>query len=217
MESHIMDSRTTYSLVEFVFSLYLFSRYQILGRYRLAQELGLSRDQTRTILRHLVERKLIEKVSQRQGHQLSSIGKKLVVQFKKYMEIPPVRIYLGSDYTIGTKDAVVCVEAAEIDQINTVVLRDEALLAGSLGCTVFLQNSEKSLFLLNATYPPLPDTPIKVRKVKKKISRVTEDIAWDMILIIIGTADSSIAALRGAIAAGALLLPDYLKEPLFTR
>ena len=211
-----MNPRSSQSLVNTVYTLYLFNFHRELGRYRLAQELGVSKDQTRTIIKRLVDINLIQKVSQRQGHELSSEGKELLDRCQEYLHIPMVRVYFGSDYTLGTKDAVVCLEASDIDQINTVILRDEALLAGSMGCTVFFQDSSGEYFLLNVTYPPLPSNPLTSKNVKNRLRRVTQGLLWKEILIIVGTADTTILAQKGAIAAGLLLLPEDLKQQLMT-
>ena len=212
-----MSQFSKYSIVDYVYSLYLISRYGKLGRYRLAQYLGFSKDQTRTIIQHLVDLGLLEMVSPRQGHQLSAVGLQFVTECKKYLHIPMVRVYFGRDFTLGTKDAVVCLEGSGIDQLNTVVLRDEALIAGSMGCTVFFQASLGEFYLLNVIYPPLPSSPIKIRKIRSRIEKVTQGLAWEKILIIVGTADSVILAQKGALAAGLLLVPNELLKQFFRK
>ena len=209
-----MSRLAKYSLVDYVYSLYLFSRHQELGRYRLAKYLGFSSDETRTIIQHLVDLRLIEKVSRRQGHQLSEPGTEFIVECQKYLHIPAVRVYFGRDFTVGTKDAVVCLEGSGIDQLNTVVLRDEALIAGSSGCTVFFQSSLSEIYLLDVIYPPLPSSPLTSRRIRNRIIKVTQGISWEKILIIVGTSDSTILAQKGALAAGLLLFPDDLKDTL---
>ena len=204
----------SHSLVNHLYSLYLFDHYQELGRYRLAEQLGLTKDQTRTIIKHLIDLGLLQKVTQRQGHTLSPSGKNLLQECQQYMHVPFLRVYFGPNYTVGTKDAVVCLEASDIDQLNTVVLRDEALLAGSLGCTVFFQDSTKDVFLLNVTFPPLPPNPLSARDVKKRLYKVTQGLSWDEIIIVVGTADTAVSAQKGAIGAGLLLFPERLKQQL---
>ena len=205
----------SHSLVNHLYSLYLFDHYQELGRYRLAEQIGLTKDQTRTIIKHLFELGYLQKVTQRQGHTLSSEGKNLLQECQQYMHIPFLRVYFGPNYTVGTKDAVVCLEASGIDQLNTVVLRDEALIAGSMGCTAFFQTSSGEIYLLDVTYPPLPSTPLKTRRIKSRITKITQGLSWENILIIVGTADSIILAQKGALAAGLLLVPnDFLKHYL---
>ncbi len=205
-----MSQFSKYSIVDYVYSLYLVCHHGKLGRYRLAKYLGFSKDQTRTIIQHLVEFGLLEMVSPRQGHQLSAVGLQFVTECKRYLHIPTVRVYFGRDFTLGTKDAVVCLEGTGIDQLNTVVLRDEALIAGSMGCTVFFQASLGEIYLLNVIYPPLPSSPLKARKIRNRIEKVTQGLSWEKILIIVGTADSIIPAQKGALAAGLLLIPDDL-------
>ena len=209
-----MSLQSGHSLIDYYLSLHQFAQHHNFGRYRLAQFLGLSRDQTRPIIQHLVDKKLIHKISRREGHKLSQLGEKFLLKSEKYIHISPLHVFFGSDYTVGSKDAVVCLDASGIEHLNTVVLRDEALLAGSKGCTVFFQESKNHIFLLNVLYPPLPSSPLTVRKVKKRILKVTQDLPWKKIVIIVGTADSFALAQKGAIAAGLLLVPEELKIPL---
>ena len=63
-------------------------------------------------------------------------------------------------------------------------------------------------------YPPLPSSPVTARNIKTRIMKVTEGLSWKKILIIVGTADSTILAQKGALAAGLLLFPDNLKDTL---
>ena len=209
-----MSLQGHHSFIEFVLTLHHFRQNETLGRYRLAEYLGLTKDQTRPIIQFLADKGLITKLSRREGHTLSEVGKEYITKLSKYMHISPTHVYFGSDYTVGSKDAVVCLDATGIEQLNTVVLRDEALLAGSKGCTVFFQESTKNIYLLNVLYPPLPPSPLNSRKVKKRIQKITEDLLWENIIVIVGTADTFALAQKGAMAAGSLFLSDELKIPL---
>ncbi|MHA2174630.1 MAG: DUF4443 domain-containing protein [Candidatus Hodarchaeales archaeon] len=211
-----MSHRLSNSLVNRIYSLYLFNHHKSFGRYRLADYLGVSKDQTRTIIESLVSSEYLEKSSRRQGHALTNLGQKFVQECQNFLIIPFVPVHFGSEFTVGTKDAVVCMEANEIDQLNTVIMRDEALLAGASGCTVFLQNSIKQVFLLNVVYPPLPDAPLRSRKVKTRIDRLTKGFTWSEAIIIVGSANSTDLAMRGALAAALLLFPDSLKDQLMS-
>jgi hypothetical protein len=170
--------------------------------------------QTRIILQKLVGAKIIEKSSQRRGHQLSSEGREFWLKIRHFLRIPSQRIYLGRDYTIGNKDAAVCVEGTGVEQLNTVLLRDESLLNGALGCTVFLKIQTDQLYLLDAVYPPLPQIALTDRKVKRKLSAITQAVPWQKTIIIVGTADYVINAQIGAISAALLLLPEEIMNPL---
>lgn len=209
-----MSLKSDHSFIDHYLSLHQFTRYQNLGRYRLAQHLGLTKDQTRPIIHHLVDKKLIRKISRREGHTLSQKGADYLAKCEEIMHISPIHISFGSNFTVGSKDAVVCLEATGIDFLNTVVLRDEALLAGSKGCTVFFQESIDKVFLLDVVYPPLPTSPLTSRKVKKRIHKVTQDLSWEKIVVIVGTAESFSLAQKGATAAGLLLFPEALKKVL---
>ena len=183
-----------------------------MGRYKLAQLLNISKAQTRVVLRKLIKAKLVEKSSQRLGHQLSSQGNEFLVKCHQFLQIPTQRIYLGRSYTIGIKDAVVCVEGTGVEQLNTVVLRDEALMNGALGCTVFLKEQSGHFFLLDAVYPPLPNTALSDRKARRKLTTTISGIPWSKIVIIVGTANHVINAQIGAIAAALLLVPEEIKQ-----
>jgi hypothetical protein len=182
-----------------------------MGRYKLARALNISNAQARTILKRLETEQILDKVNPRLGHYLSPKGVSLWNKLRQYLEIPTLRIHLGKKYTVGNKDAIACIEATGIDNLNTVSLRDEALLNGALGCTVFLKNELGKLFLLNVNYPPLPEKPLMDRILTRKINRITSTISWKKTLVIVGTADNVANAQIGAISAGLLLVPEELK------
>jgi DNA-binding Lrp family transcriptional regulator len=200
-------------MVHYVFTLYLFDHYEYLGRYKLAQSLNISNAKARKILLKLKEKQLIEKVTPRLGHRLSAYGREILIKYQHYLKILFQRIYLGK-YTVGKKDTLVCVEVTNIDQVNTVMLRDEALINGARGCTVFLRHPSDDIFLLNAIYPPLPEKSFSDQKAKKKIYRLIAGISWPKFVIIVGTADNVIDAQIGAVSAGLLLLPKELHDLL---
>ncbi|MFX0185290.1 MAG: DUF4443 domain-containing protein [Candidatus Hodarchaeota archaeon] len=177
----------------------------------MSRLLKISNAKTRTILNKMVKIELIEKSSRRYGHSLSPYGKQVWMKCQTFIQIPSKRIYLGSSYTIGKKDAAVCVEGAGIENLNTVILRDEALINGALGCTVFLKQPPMKFFLLDAIYPPLPKKELSDRKIKRKLITIISDIPWSVSIIIIGTADHVINAQIGAISAALLLLPSEIK------
>ncbi len=206
--------RQNYSLADFLYTLHLLHHHQHLGRYKLAQELRMSDVQTRIILQKLVEAKIIEKSSQRRGHRLSSGGREYWSKCQRFFRIPLQRIYLGRNYTVGNKDAIVCVQGTGVELLNTVILRDESLLNGALGCTVFLKTQTSQFFLLDAVYPPLPQVALTDRKTKRRLSAITKEIPWQMIVIIVGTADHIIDAQIGAISAALLLVPEEIKRSL---
>ena len=204
--------RSTHSQADYVYTVHLLDFHKNLGRYKLAQYLQISSAQTRAILGNLVEKKLIRKSSQRLGHKLTSQGKAVWEKCQKYIHIPSKRIHLGNNYTVGNKDAIVCVEGTGIDHFSTVVLRDEALLNGALGCTVFLKVRSGQIFLLNAVYPPLPEQPFSDRKARGKLLSIISEITWPEIVILVGTANHVINAQIGAIAAAWLLLPEEIRQ-----
>lgn len=202
----------THSAAFFLYSLHLFNHYEPVGRYKLSQELCISSAKTRIILEKLVDAKLVEVLNRRRGHQLSSHGKEVWQRYQNFLHIPTQRIHLGRDYTLGKKDAVVCVNGSGIKRLNTVVLRDESLMNGALGCTVFLKDQSEQFFLLDTIYPPLPKVSLSDRKVRKRLSSVSMDILWPKIIIIVGTADHIINAQIGAISAALLLLPEDISQ-----
>ena len=212
MVSDNTSLRQTLTLADYLYTLHLINHYQRMGRYRLAHQLMISNTKTRILLEKLVEANFIVKSSQRHGHKLSSSGKKIWEKCQQFFRIPSSRIHLGQNYTLGQKDAVVCVDAKGINSLNTVALRDEALLNGALGCTIFLKNQSGQFFLLDAIYPPLPQAALSDKKARRKLSRITLRIPWPRIIIIVGTANHVINAQIGAIAASFLLIPDEIKR-----
>ncbi len=204
--------RPTHSMADYLYTFHLLHHHQHMGRYNLAQQLKISSAKTRIILQKLAEAKLVEKSSQRLGHQLSSHGKEVWKRFQQFLHIPTRRIHLGSNYTLGEKDAIVCVEGTGIEKLNSVVLRDEALLNGAMGCTVFLKDQSGHFFLLDAVYPPLPHTALSDRKARRKLTTTISGISWSKIVIIVGTANHVINAQIGAIAAALLLVPEEIKQ-----
>ncbi len=204
--------RPSLSLADYLYTIYLLHYHQYMGRYRLAKYLKISDAQTRTILRKLVEGKLVSKFNQRLGHQLSYLGEEVWKRCQRFLQIPSQRIHLGNKYTLGKKDAVVCVEGTGIEQLNTVVLRDESLLNGALGCTVFLKVQSGQLFLLDAVYPPLPKVTLSDRKARRKLMSTISGISWSKIVVIVGTANHVINAQIGAIAAALLLVPEEIRQ-----
>lgn len=204
--------RQTLTLTDYLYTLHLLHRYQRMGRYKLAQQLMISSTKTRIILERLVEAQYIEKSSQRHGHQLSSSGKRVWERCQQFLRIPTQRLFLGQNYTVGKKDAVVCVEGKGVESLNTVTLRDESLLNGALGCTIFLKVESGQVYLLDAVYPPLPQVALSDKKAQRKLSAITLGIPWQKILIIVGTADHVVNAQIGAIAASFLLVPDEIRQ-----
>lgn len=204
--------RTSHSQADYLYILHLLHQHKHMGRYKLARLLKISNAKTRTILNKLVKIELIEKSSKRYGHRLSPYGKQVWMKCQLFLQIPSKRIYLGPSYTIGKKDAAVCVEGTGIENLNTVILRDEALINGALGCTVFLKQPLMKFFLLDVIYPPLPIKVLKDKKIKRKLTNITSDIPWSVIIIIVGTADHVVNAQIGAISAALLLVPSEIKH-----
>ncbi len=206
-----VNRQSSYSQADYTYTLYLIGTLRNMGRYKLARALNISNAQARTILKRLEAEKILERENPRLGHYLSPKGISLWDKFKQYLEIPTLRIHLGKKYTVGNKDAIACIEATGVENLNTVSLRDEALLNGALGCTVFLKNEFGVIFLLNVNYPPLPEKPLMDRILTRKINRITSTISWKNTLVIVGTADNVANAQIGAISAGLLLVPEELQ------
>ncbi len=206
-----LNRQSSYSQADYTYTLYLIGTQQNMGRYKLARALNISNAQARTILKRLETEKILDRENPRLGHYLSPKGVSLWDKLKQYLEIPTLRIHLGKKYTVGSKDAIACIEATGIENLNTVSLRDESLLNGALGCTVFLKNELGEIFLLNVNYPPLPEKPLMDRVITRKINRITSTISWKKTLVIVGTADNVANAQIGAISAGLLLVPEEIK------
>ena len=201
---------------EYLYLLFLLHTYKHMGRYKLARYLQTSDARVRTLLRKLSHRGLVEKSSKRFGHQLSEDGEAFWLNFQRDLHIPDPtkRFHLGSRYTIGAKDALVGVEGTGVLYFSTVALRDESLINGAMGCTVFFKNTTGDIYLLDAVYPPLPEKPISDQRTIRKLNRMLMEIPWRQTIIVVGTANSATAAQMGAIASALLLLSEQSKNSL---
>lgn len=184
-----------------------------MGRYQLARYLQTSDARVRTLLGKLVQKGLIKQAGRRIGHQLTEKGETLWANLQRvlYIPDPAKRFHLGSRYTVGTKDALVCVEGTDDIYFSTVILRDESLMNGAMGCTVFFRNYAEDIYLLDAVYPPLPKNPISDRKAIRKLKRMLSEIEWKQTILVVGTANTMITAQMGAIASAMLLIPEEYK------
>ncbi|MFW9779937.1 MAG: hypothetical protein ACFFE8_13860 [Candidatus Heimdallarchaeota archaeon] len=202
---------------EYLYLLFLLHTYKHMGRYRLAWYLQTSDARIRTLLGKLVLRGLVEKAGKRVGHQLSDKGEVLWANLQQvlYIPDPTKRFHLGSRYTVGTKDALVGVEGTEEIYFNTVILRDESLINGAMGCTVFLRNETGNIYLLDAVYPPLPKHPLSDQKTVKKLNRMLIETEWKQTILVVGTANTVIGAQIGAIASAMLLIPEKYKLGIY--
>ncbi len=212
MDFLAIDSRSSLPLTQYLFIFHLFSLHKTLGRYKIAEYLGISNIKTRVLLYHLVSHDMLELESKRRGHRLSEAGKAFWDKIQEFMFIPNVRIHLDH-YTLAPKDAAVCLKVDALNEVSTVSLRDAAFLNGAVGCTVFLQMQE-NCYLLDSVYPPLPQEPFTDRKARQKLMRLTSSLNWRNILLIIGTGQTVIQAQLGAIGAAFLLFPPALINQL---
>lgn len=184
-----------------------------MGRYKLARYLQTSDARVRTLLGKLFQEGLVRKSSNRVGHQLTETGEASWTNIQRvlYIPDPTKRFQLGSRYTVGTKDALVGVEGTEVVYFSTVVLRDESLINGAMGCTVFFKDTTGDIYLLDAVYPPFPEKAISDQRVVRKLNRMLMEIPWRQTIIVVGTANTMITAQIGAVASALLLLPEESK------
>ncbi|MFX1538755.1 MAG: DUF4443 domain-containing protein, partial [Promethearchaeota archaeon] len=106
-----------------------------------SKELGFKRDaSTRTILKRLKEKNLIELVSQREGHKITKDGMTVAQEALKHMKLSLERYNLG-DFTVGHSSALVLITGQNIRD-RLIQIRDAAIKAEALGCTAFLRTEK---------------------------------------------------------------------------
>ncbi|MFX1252962.1 MAG: DUF4443 domain-containing protein [Promethearchaeota archaeon] len=127
---------TSFQAAHIILALILFAEQTRIGRYELSKELGLSDASTRTILKRLKERNLIELVSQREGHKITKDGMTVTQNVLKHMKLSLERYNLG-DFTVGHSSALVLISGQNIRD-RLIQIRDAAIKAEALGCTAFL-------------------------------------------------------------------------------
>lgn len=131
---------TSFQAAHIILALILFAEQTRIGRYELSKELGLSDASTRTILKRLKERNLIELVSQREGHKITKDGMTVAQNALKHMKLSLERYNLG-DFTVGHASALVLITGQNIRD-RLIQIRDAAIKAEALGCTAFLRTEK---------------------------------------------------------------------------
>ncbi len=165
-----------------------------IGRYQLGAELELGGGSIRSLIRFLRDRGLIEPV-QRQGHQLSSEGKRHCETLNhvliKLVELPQ------TSYTIDVYNYGCHLRQLAHLVTDGVQQRDAAMRAGASGATTFIQDSDSDTLIMAKEHRVLKSDLIEVLK---SFSLEFGDV------LIIGSGSSRILAQLGALAATLTLL-----------
>jgi len=171
-----------------------------IGRYKLSKELEISDSSVRTIIKYLKEIGLVKAIP-KQGHVLSSEGRKLVEEIKK--ELIEIRTDLNlKELTIGKFDTICQLRNASLKVKTGVELRDEAIKVGAEGATTIIFEKNQ-LFI-----PPKPIENLKeANEDLYNILTSNFDLQEGDVLIV-GTASDRKKATEAAIASVlTLLLP----------
>jgi hypothetical protein len=181
------------------------SLQQTVGRMKLSKDLQLGEGETRTLVKHLKNERLID-VS-KSGISLSATGKKLLnslgALLSEQVEIP------STSLTVGSFNVAVRVAGMKDSVKYGLEQRDAAMMAGAKGATtlVFTKNGLS-----------LPGTEESVSRIDScllvalsKLSLKEGDV------IIIGSADEKIKAELGAKTAALELLKTKNRKNINTR
>ena len=165
-----------------------------IGRYQLGSDLELGGGSIRSLIRFLRDRRLIEPVH-RQGHQLSSEGKrhceKLNQKLIKLMELPQ------SSYTVDVFNFGCHLHRMAHHITNGVEQRDAAIQASATGATTLIQTSDPNQLIMPTSYEVNKQD---VYQLIEAFDLHEEDI------IIIGSGPTLISAQLGALAAAITVL-----------
>jgi hypothetical protein len=171
-----------------------------IGRYQLGSNLELGGGSIRSLIRFLRKRGLIEAVH-RQGHQLSSQGKRHCETLKqvliKLVELPQ------SSYTIDIYNYGCHLHQLAHLITDGIEQRDAAMRAGASGATTFIQDPDSDTIIM-----------AKDHRIKKDDLAIILDY-FDVDtgdVIIIGSGSSKICARLGTFAAIFTLLIRYAED-----
>ena len=164
------------------------------GRLRLSKDLRLGEGETRTLVRHLKNEKLIE--ISRSGISLSAAGRKLLSNLRtvlsEQVEIP------SSPLTVDRFNVAVQVKGMKNSVRYGLEQRDAAITAGAKGATTLVFTKDK--LAMPGTGEALSETGSSIVKALTKLGLNEGDV------IVIGSADEKLKAELGARSAALELL-----------
>jgi len=166
-----------------------------------SKELAISDSSVRTIIKYLKEIGLVKAIP-KQGHVLSSEGRKFVKEIKK--EFIEIRTDLSlKALTIGKFDTICQLRNAALKVKTGVELRDEAIKVGADGATTIIFETN-TLFI-----PPKPIEDLKESNEDLYNMLTSNFDLQEGDVLIVGTASDRKKATEAAIASVlTLLLPD---------
>lgn len=165
-----------------------------IGRYQLGEELELGDGSIRSLVRFLRSRGLIEPIG-RQGHQLSEQGSRYCSNLNEVLielvEVP------ASSFTVDEENFACHLRNRAQYLTDGLTQRDAAKEAGATGATTFFQGTNLDVITM----------PLDHELAKTELKSILP--AFNLQLgdvIIIGSAQTRIAARLGALAAALTLL-----------
>ncbi|MEM2972281.1 MAG: DUF4443 domain-containing protein [Candidatus Bathyarchaeia archaeon] len=169
----------------------------VVGRIRLARELGLGEGTTRTLVKHLKNEGLIE--ISKSGIALSKLGEKILFDLRSKIsegiEIPK------SPLTVGPFNTAILIRNVANLVKNGVEQRDTAIKAGALGATTLIFKQGK------LTIPGLSEDALQNQNIKPIYNTIISKLKpKENDIIIIGSANEKQTAELGAKTAALELL-----------
>ena len=128
----IADSIPRVTTAHAYLTLNLIAKEQLIGRYSIGEQLGLSNSTVRTLFKHLKKSNLIEEKRKR-GHTLTQSGQFTLDKLNQHIvkESPLTTTQL----TVGMINYGTQIRGAKRKLTNGLIERDTALLAGAKGAT----------------------------------------------------------------------------------
>ena len=176
-------------------AFYIFCKAEYpVGRYQLGEELELGDGSIRSLVRFLRNRGLIEPMG-RQGHQLSEQGRQycseLIEVLIDFLEVP------ASSFTVDKENFACHLRNRAQHLTDGLVQRDAAKQAGATGATTLFQGTNLDVITMPLDHE-FPKTELKT--ILPGFNLQLGDV------IIIGSAQTRLAAQLGALAAALTLL-----------
>lgn len=182
--------RITFNETHVLKTLEIIGEAEVIGRMRLAKELGLGEGVTRTLLRHLMENDLI--VNTKNGSKLTDPGKQLYKDIKSIIS-DPVDIP-SNPVTLESCNVAILVRKASRAVKYGMEQRDAAIRLGASGATTLI-SIQNMLTMPGVKKNCFKNAP-KIQSILiSQLHPKKEDV------IIIGSASTRLAAELGAKAA----------------
>ena len=190
-------------------SLYFVHANEKMGKYSLAQFMGVKPSQARKIITLLAIYKILVTKRGRKGSSLTKKGKKLCNSIFSVIIIytnSQDRLELGA-LTLGTIDFLLSIPLVYvIDDIKTIEIRDTAMKIGALGATVFrsfISQQQLRITFYEQPVDRIPDNEMLIIEFSQLELFLSETLL------------SSVSKEHLLIAISTNPLPHYFFNPLF--